>query len=253
MKEKLKELLEIKENENRKIDPYQDSSSYFANLNHIIELKNQLRNMGYNFEIYSDLKRAIKLYFTVIENKRFGYDTFKFDKIVEKIKYTPIAHQIELLYYLKRLLIFNEYEELIIVCDKEINRTKISSLLEELSVIKFRSYQNLFRILFLWSSLSISNLLISMFIFFVLTYIVFLPAPFRFMEVMEISYENYSKNFLVNHGMNILSMLFKLDLKMQIVKANSIGLLVIIVGKVFYIILIINYIVKERDEFFAGM
>lgn len=245
MEENLKQLLEKKETEIRVINPSSDPSSFFHSLNHIIEIKNQLQMLGYFYEIYSDLKKAIKYYFNVIEEKQFGYDVFRFDLILKRIKYTPLSQQIELLSYLKRLLIINEYHEILNACDKEINKAKLSFLKESFSIKKTKTYKNIIKIILLWSSLSIYNLLISLFVFFAISYLFFLPAPFGFMEVIKIHYEQYSNIFILNHAMNILSMFFNLDEKMKVIGTNFVGLSVVIFGKICFVVLIINYIVKE--------
>jgi len=241
-------LLEILSRENIFIEKLINTDNYaehFFRINNIIEVKNQLNYINENLSLYSDLKTLVKLYFTKLESSSYGYDTFRLDLIISKIKYTPTSQQIELLFFLKRLLIDNEYFELIRDCEKEINKAKLENYKSTFSYTKPKTYINVLKMILLWSSLSIFNLLFSLAIMYVLSFIVFLPAPYGFMEVFKVQYINFSDNYLSNHALNLLSFLFDLSNKMIITSNCWYGLLGIILGKILYIILIINFVLKE--------
>jgi hypothetical protein len=68
-----------------------------------------------------------------------------------------------------------------------------------------------------------------------------LPAPIDSLAILEVSYEIYTQNSLLNHIMNVFALFADLDNELKVEPIGLFGLMIIIIGKLLFITFIINF------------
>lgn len=208
----------------------------------ILQLKKNiptLRNVGNS--IYIDAKRFISIYINSIEERDLGYDIIDTNKILKCIELVEDNHEQFLLAQNSyRLLKTGGFEEESKKLKKIVNIKKSSLLKNE--PFCFSKYIKLMLHL---STYNIFTILFTVFLLFIVTFIVLLPAPFEKWEIYKVTYHSYSEVFIVNHFVNILTSLFAIDNQFKIEPNSLFGVFSLITLKLFYVIFIVNYLYKK--------
>ncbi|MFN8229484.1 MAG: hypothetical protein U0V03_01045 [Bacteroidia bacterium] len=240
------ETTKLKELENNKSSTFDDK---LACLNNIIELK-KLINYSKDDSIYLDLKYFFKIYIKTVEEKDNNYDKISLNKIAIKLHGMELNQKISLLNIFRRELLINHYTENITECDKLIQRTKLLIYCKELSFEnKLKSIKNIIRIVAIWSSDSLRNLAVCFIIFFLSSSLFFLEAPNQGFHTINYETETFCTSPSINFFLNLLTLFFDLEHGMKIEAVNAFGVLQIILGKIIYLGILINFLVKKASEF----
>ena len=236
-------LCEVLERENERLEGLKAENPINCDeivhcLNSVIECKHLIDHSGKD-SIYIDLKEFIRYYIMAADMKESGYDLIDVNMVDTKLNKLNVSEKSTLLKQFKRELSKHEYIEKAEECDLFIDRNRMKYYLENKSSLNILKYFGLL------SASSFPNLILTILILIVVTNIVFLPAPFRFMETIKVDTLDLSDISLMNHLANTLSILFDLDNKMEVVPINLLGVLLLGFLKLLFVTIIINYFWKR--------
>ena len=205
-------------------------------LYNLIHLKNKVGRIDQN---YIDIKKFVDNYFEVLKISNYGYDSINYSKFEKLLKFLPHKEQYEILRYSISVSTreLPEYNKDWFVARK--HQAEIGKILNDKI---FTQYPKAF---FLYTGLSTGRLLVALTVFFVLVTAILLPAKFEKFAVFDVKYHNYNSNFLVNHFLNILTLFADLDNNLKIEPLNWWALILIIIAKVSFVLLIVNYIYRK--------
>lgn len=206
----------------------------------LIQLKKNSENSEIIKTIYVDVKLFIKTYIKSIENRDCGYDLLQPLKILTAINYVNnLNDRFNLLTYAYRNLKINEFESESDFIKDEINKTKTKIL---------NSKRKYFSSLIHQCSYDLKSIAITVLTLFLFTNLILWPAPYKFMEVYEITYANYSSNFSVNHILNIIAKIGGVNDSFNVEINSIIGLFFLLLIKLLYIIFIVNFLFEKLKE-----
>lgn len=211
-------------------------------LNDIIELKHHFPEKSHETNVYQDFKIFITHYIQIINLERFGYDEFNFDHIKKKIDYLPLSERIKIISFLKKNL---KHEGFIVESDlveKYHRKTNLQSLLKNASI------KSIWKIFFHASSYNLFSLLLTLLGLILISSIALLKSPFNWMAIFEVKVDHYSNFGIVNNALNILSYISGFEGQFVAKPINSGGVIVLIVTKLLYLIIIVNFIIKEIQK-----
>ena len=231
MENYIKNLIETEE---RSIQQSNDCNDIVNRIYNLIFIKH-IENMG----VYVDIKTFIRYYTRLVETNKYGYDSLCFDKAFKVIDLLPYNERISLLNFLISI-ITREYPEFEI----ETIQTRIKEIKIEKIFLEKR-WGEIPNAILVWSSLRVCTLLIVLTLFVVIAYLVLLPAPVFISPLFEIKYVNYSSCFHLNHLLNILSLFMDIDSGCEVKALNPIGLIELMIGKIVFILLIVNFVYKK--------
>lgn len=188
---------------------------------------------------YKSIKLFVNHYFKSINIQNYGYDVCNNDKIVDLINTLSYEKQISLYQYVisKSAEILPEYDRDWILEKKH--------LAEMNFIFASNKWLNYPKGVLLYLNTSLSKLIISLFVLFIFILIVLLPAPFKFLEIINVDFNIYSNNYLFNHLMNTFVNLFDLDDNVKVVPLNWKGVLIMMFGKILFWIFVINFIIGK--------
>jgi hypothetical protein len=194
------------------------------------------RSINDETEIYKLSKTFIINYISLLKESDYGYDTFNYEKIEKILCCIDYKAQISLLQFIISNMTkeLPEYDKEWFVLKK--NRIQIKDILQDFKLNKTLKLTALF------AGLNIYTLFIALSLVFLTTYIILLPSPFSFLEIFEIKYDKYSSCFIVNHFLNILTLFADFDNEFKITPLNWFGTIMMVFGKVMFIILIVNFV-----------
>lgn len=199
----------------------------------LISLKNR---EGISSENYKDIKFFITNYIEYIKMANYGYDNLNYTKIDDLLNFLNTKEQIMILQYAISYMAkeLPEYDR-----DWFIDKKRQSEIKDIFESKKFSLY---LKAIFLYLGLNTQRLLLTLLFFLILTFIVLLPSPFSSLAIFEVSYSAYEDNFILNHLINVLSLFVGLENDFKITPINGIGVLIEIVAKLFFIVLVVNFI-----------
>jgi hypothetical protein len=208
-------------------------------LYNLISLKNRIHKTKDN---YKDIKSFINYYIDVIKFSDYGYDVINYEKIEKLINLLEYKEQISVLQYAisvtKRELPEHNKEWFV----EKKHKCEIDHIWSQKTI-------NLFpKAFFLYSGLNISRLLLTLLLFFLLTCLILLPSPKFFFPFFNITYDNYSESFIINHFLNIFSLFADIDNDFKIKPINWFGLISLVLGKISFIILIVNFFYRKITD-----
>lgn len=233
-------LDEIIKQEEQRLNISQSSKESVDILYNLIFLKNRL---GRSNENYTDIKQFLNYYVDYIKIANYGYDNFNYNKIETLLNLISPAEQITLLQYsistIAREFPENDREWFI----KRKHQAEIKN------IISLGLWQYFFKAFFLYVGLSLKRLFCTLLIFIVLISLMLLPSPKDCFICFSISYEHYSDYFLINHFLNVLSLFVDLENDFKITPLNWWALILLIIGKISFILLFVNFIyIKISDK-----
>jgi len=190
--------------------------------------------------IYQDSKQFISLYIRTTEKRDLGYDIINSNKIVECIlSNNKYDEQYRLALFAFRILKSNGFEDESKELKRIINETKTKLIRykpNQTSVVRY------LRLALHLSTYNIWTISLVIAVLFLITNIIFLPAPFENWGIYKITYNNYSSIFLFNHFLNLLSFIFGVNPVFKTETSSVLGVLVLVLMKSFYLVFIINYL-----------
>ena len=209
-----------------------------------------LNNLKEHHKCYVIAKKFITTYLQEVSSSSYGYDQINEDKIIKIINLFNGKEQIKLIeYYIS--IFKNHYETIDInfLIKLRLN-CMISSLKEKFDFEIFVDV--IFKIILLgWKRVLLSL----SFVVIVIT-IIFLHSPYKELEMFNITFHNYSNDYLLNIVYNVIAILLGIDNDFKIIPLNNLGAPIIFLAKIMYYIIIagvfgqfvLNRIEKFRDE-----
>jgi len=229
----IENLISVEENKLNQGLPTNETINILFNL---ITLKN--RN-GQKADNYKDIKSFVNNYITVIKVADYGYDNFNYDKIETLLKLLTPGEQVTVLQFAisatSRELPEHNRDWFI----ERKHSAEIKYILTKKNAI---SYPKAF---FLFTGLNITRLFFALILFFLIINILLLPSASNTYSLFKIEYASYSSNFLINHILNVLSLFADLDNNFKIEPLNWWGLILMIVGKISFVLLMVNFIYRK--------
>lgn len=191
---------------------------------------------------YKNIKSFIDNYVESIKSADYGYDNFNYNKIEQLIISLTPDEQISILQYMISVTSreLPEYDRSWFVTRK--HKSEIDSILSN------RKYKSFPKIILLYFGQSVQRLLLGLFILFFITSFILMPAPTNTFAVLNVTLEQYNENQFYNHLLNIFSLFANLENGLKIYPNNWFGLLLIISGKLFFVVFIINFIYYKISD-----
>jgi len=121
----------------------------------------------------------------------------------------------------------------------EIRKNEILHLKGNLNI------KNWFLLIVKYSSLNLIALIISLLMVIIIEGLFLLPSWIDGLTLFKIQYDNYSSVFIINHYLNILGSLIDVTNNFKIIPLNELGFTTLFLGKLFFILVILNFIVRE--------
>lgn len=221
-------------------DEKSDKCMIYAN---IIELKFHQHLETYVYPVYVDFKRWVELTLKDKEMKDAGYDKFPAEKFYRLITYYPLDQQLDLLRYLDRKTRSN-FISLSDINDKIIETRKHKLLKEK------RRFQ--YFLLVIGSNFQYSiELIIGVFL---LTTLIFIPAPCKLLEVYDTNLITYSDYPVLNYMFNSIAWLIGLDTDQPILSPiNALGIIGYAGIKIILFGIIGNFIFQKITDFLDSL
>lgn len=229
--------------EYRLFDSLTTADDRFNCLNNIIELKRLIPNNNLGVSLYIDFKRYYKYYIQAVEDKDSDYDQVIISNIRKKTSSMGLEMQLNLLKYVRKLLLLNGYPDEAKDCSNIIQEIKIEFYKQKNDVISF------IKLFALWSSISLVNLVIVLISFFLLASLFLLETKLESFAVLNLTTVEYTKNYYLNHLINTLTLFFDLDSAMKVEANCFYGVVLIIIAKIFYLLILVNFFAKKIVEF----
>lgn len=188
---------------------------------------------------YLHCKILFDSYVEVIKHNDFGYDTINYKKLENAISGLSYREQVSILKY--GLSIFN----------KELPEHKRDWFVQRINRFEFRAIfheRDIARIpkaVFIFASLNIFHLILIIALFLVGIYVILLPAYTESLVWFNFDKIKFSENFYLNHLYNTLCIFGDLSCKGELVPTNQYGLLLLLIGKVAFFIIIVNFIYRK--------
>lgn len=219
---------------------YKNFNSSFADF----QRKSRINNNYYEFEAYRDLKICLSLYAEVYDLLGYHHLEISPKKLSKIIKKFSSDEKRDLIYFfVKKLTDHGNIEK----------EEQFSNLLVEQEIIccwtnlkKRKSIiSNACLLIFKLSSYNIYSLIFSLLLLSSLFSLVFLPAPWSWMEILSVKKINISNNYCLNHIANTLLYFFDIGDHMKVSPLTFFGVLILIILKVLIVMVIGNFLFKK--------
>lgn len=193
-------------------------------------------------ENYKNIKEFMNYYVEAIKSLDYGYDNFNYKKIDQLLITLSAEEQISILQYITSISAreLPEHDRSWFIEKKHNAEIK--------HIIKANFYSLYPKAFLLYFGQSVSRLIFILISLLTLTSLILLPSPFKEMEILFVQFEKYSEVKLWNHIFNTFSLFADLDNNLKITPMNWKGLFLIIVGKFFFLTIIINFIYLKLSD-----
>jgi hypothetical protein len=191
---------------------------------------------------YQEVKKLFDHFVISVKTERFGYDSINYQKLNNAIELLSIYEQISAVNYCLSIV----SKEL-----PEHDRSWFLSKKQDLLIKEIFTGNRLTQFpkgVLLICGRSLISVVISLIVVYSLTSILLLPATSTKFALFSVQYQDYSSSFLVNHFLNILSLMCDLDSGMKVTPINAIGLIVIVLGKLSFVLIVLNYLIIKISE-----
>jgi hypothetical protein len=213
-------------------------------INTIIQIKLTYDKKLYYNELYRDVKKMIAFYIEAIDERKYEYDIVNKDYIESNLAIFETKERIALYNFLIRKLkihgLDHEVEDFLFFKRKSELKLLIKTFPKSsLTLIsKLITYN-------LWS------IALTILISYLIYFIVLLPS-FTGIELFKINYKRISGNFYLNHLCNTLLAIFDVGSEEFIHPLNLFGVILIVLGKLVFIILILKVCIDKFVEHFKS-
>lgn len=207
--------------------------------NNIIQI-NILSDDKYNSQyLYRDLKSLFRLYILAVEERSYGYDSIERAKIKEYLELLPINQRVSLIRFFGRLLKNHGFEDEVKWIAVEADKAELINLASNFKL------KSTFKLLYLAITYNYVTLISSLLFCISVEYLLLLPAPGWSNVIFEVSYDNYNAIPNLNRLLNIFAGLFGVNEDFKVLGINWVGVVMIVTGKIVYILLLLNILVKQ--------
>lgn len=205
----------------------------------LIQLKQASGNSSsvHQTTTYLDIKNFIITYIKSIEKRDAGYDLLKLDKIETAIGFADsINDEYYLFEFTYRNLKLNGFDEECNTIQKRINQLKTERLKKDKKFVSAFIHQ---------CTYDFNSIALTIFILYIISAIIFLPAPVQWMETFSLSYKGFSDVFLLNHFLNVLGFLTGVE-NSEFVSTTAItGLIFLVFLKLIIIVFVGNFFLEK--------
>lgn len=238
------ELLELIRTETGSYNNANTFHEKMERMNNIIQIKGSLISSGdlTTNELYQDVKRFLKDYTLSIDEGKYGYDSLDINPIIKYLDYFEQKEQIALAKYLMRILYLNGFEAEYEKIETYKNRIEINYCLSN------KPYLHLIKILYLFTTFNIYTIGGTVLLIILGASFLFLPAPEWSSPIFNIDTLPLCKNVFLNNLLNFIGSILNVHDGFKINPLNSTGIIVLILGKLFIVIFVINILVKEFNN-----
>lgn len=233
-------IIEFIEQQEKEIVDITDCKILYNHLYNLLILKH---NNSCEYLTYNQTKLFVDSYIEYLEDANFGYDVFGYNKFIKIIEYLTFEEQISIINYTISK-ISKEFLEI----DKKWF-IKLKHKIEIKIILSKRDYKKYFRMLHLFIGQSLTRISIFVLLYYVMTSIILLSVNFNTIILFKVKYDNFSENYIINHLLNVAAFFVGIESNMEIIPINAGGVFVYLIGKLVFILLIINFLnVKITDK-----
>lgn len=194
----------------------------------------------YRRSLYNDVKHFLMNYLQSFETEDYGYDIPNEVKVKDAIDALPRKESLAMYRYARVLYEERGYDTAFI--ERRVNQLKTLIALNEKHYLKF---------LLQLSSYNVWTLLLSYLLFVCVVLIILLPAPFECFSILDVNLHEFAQSAPKNYLLNTLAIVSGSDYGQTVVPTGARGMLLIIVGKIFFYLLIANFILKKLEDYFT--
>ncbi len=207
--------------------------------------RNKRLNPNYlNSDGFKDLKIIFELYSETFHLKGYNYNSLSIETVSTIISGFDCFQQRELIQYLIKTLAKKGNEDEAKKWLQELAILEMKCCLESIKKFK-RVIYHFFKLLYKATSYNLYTLILSILSYLFICYLIFLPAYFDCFQLLEIKRITISSSKFWNEIANILLYLFDFDNKMDIKPYNFFGVLLLVILKVFFVLILVNVLIKE--------
>lgn len=223
---------------------YNNASTFhekMERINNVLQIKIRAKSQfnSKDLDIFLDVKKFLKDYTFSIEEGKHGYDKFNFDSIYFYLNQFNEEEQISLAKYFMRILSLNGFEKEYIVVDEHLK------ILEIKHCLKNRPMLHVIKLFYLITTYNVWSISLTIFLIIIIVSILILPAPEWIYPIFDIKTTQLCNNIYFNNLFNFVGSILKVNNKFEIEPINLLGISVLILGKLFIIIFVINILIKE--------
>jgi hypothetical protein len=213
-------------------------------VNATVQVKLTANKTLYYKELYRDSKKLFIFYLEAIDERKYEYDLVNHQYLLDILNIFAANERIALLSFLVRKLKSVGLEDEIPFFYKEKTKSELQLLIEHFPKKGFI----LFSKAITYNIWSISmTILVSYLTFFVIT----LPS-FSGIILFQVEYTSVSDSFMINHIANTLLGMVGLNSDDFVKPINFAGVILVVVGKLSFIILILNICISKIMEIFKS-
>jgi hypothetical protein len=159
--------------------------------------------------------------------------------VKEAIDSLPPNESLAMYRYARVLYEKHGYETVFI--ERKVDKLKTLIAFDERHYLKF---------LLLLSSYNVWTLFLSYMLFVFIVLIVLLPAPYDEFSIIDVNLHEFTQSTLKNYMLNTLAIVSGSDFGQTVVPTGIRGMLLLIIGKVIFYLLIVNFILKKLEAYF---
>ncbi|MCS4163790.1 hypothetical protein [Sphingobacterium sp. BIGb0116] len=210
--------------------------TYAKKSNLLLNLISLNIDLGRNDRIYKIMKSYFFFHLKAVKHSAHGYDKVNLAKLNDLIDLLPLSQRVSFVDYCITIVKLNHTEETFDWLLNKRHECRIKFLWNEKRVCA-----RMLSILLL-ASFNIRNLILAIIITFVAISLVLVPTPYEKLAVFEISYHNYTTNQFFNHIANMLTLFLDIDNDLKVDGTGFISVVILVLAKLAYILLIVNFI-----------
>ncbi|GGH08116.1 hypothetical protein [Mucilaginibacter phyllosphaerae] len=234
------QILSLISDEQKQVSLANDFGEKADRINNILQLKIESNIQDIKNDIYIDVKRFVNFYINSFEDKQFNYDVFDELKISEYINLFEVKQKCSLLHYTIRHLKTVGFEEKVSFFESQLRACEFHRELKEFSI------KNIFKLIYLATVYNNLTILFAILLCIMVKVVVYLPAPFKWMELYEIHYSKLNNNPVLNHVGNVLLSFFEVKTNPSFAEpVTFVGSVLFVLGKCFFIIIVVNILIDQ--------
>ncbi|WP_430408477.1 hypothetical protein [Kordia sp.] len=200
---------------------------------------------NYNdYEAFKDMKIILGDYVEIYDKRAYKYYDLTVSKVKKMLSSFDVYMTRDLLSFFIKKLVLNGNTDKAKEMIKYLNEVEIKCSWSDLIKGKNKR-KNILKLIHRCSAYNLWTLIISITIIILFSILIFSPAHFECMELLEIQKKQIVSSTFFNDLFNLMLYIFDTDYKMGIKPLNGLGVLLIISLKSLFIVIIFNYLVRE--------
>lgn len=197
-----------------------------------------------DFEAFKDMKLILANYVDLYDKRAYKYYDLTPHKVKKMLSSFNFHMKKDLLSFFIKKLVLNGSSDKAKEMIPYLNLVEIQCSWFDLIKGKNKR-KNIFKLIHKCSAYNLWTLTISIIIILLISILIFSPAPFEFMQVLEVQKKTIVSSVFLNDLCNLMLYVFDTDYKMNIKPLNGFGVLLLISLKTLFIVIIANYLVRE--------